>query len=319
MAQSSGPIAQGTDAERQFTDVLWRDLFGDEGGVVGDRDGSAYKVTLAPDSDVAQIGSTTQDSVARLAGFAHRIAAGQPEPITIPAASGVARTDVIALRYDPANTGAPGPVRLTRVAGTTSAVPFYDDAPPGIEYLPLWAVTRTPGQALSQATVRQLFTRMAPTLTLPAGATLPPNSPLGTRLRVGTTEYIRQLGGGNVAAWVNTAPASTATGWTTPTLAGFSHRAGQSVQYMRDAEGFVHLRGSMANTNTFSAPSNAAFRLPVGFRPAIPFTVPIATNTSPFNANVSVNTTGDVVVSAFVGSTPAGRAFYLNIPPFDAA
>jgi hypothetical protein len=201
MPQSSGPIAQGTTAERQFTDVLWRDLFGDEPGVVGDLDGTAYKVTLPTDSDVAQVGSATQRSVARLAAFAHVIPQGETEPITVPAAVGSARTDIIALRYDPAFTGLPGPVRLALISGTSSGIPAYDASPAGVEDLPLWAVTRTPGQALSQATVQRLFPRLAPALDMPTGAPLPLSSPLGTILWQGGTRYRREMVSGS-PAWV---------------------------------------------------------------------------------------------------------------------
>lgn len=201
MAQSSGPISQGTTAERQFSDALWRDIFGDESGVIGDMNGTAYALVLPSGSDVAQVGSGNQLSTARVAGFGHRIPAGAPESITIPVATGAARTDIISLRYDPASTGAPGPVRLFRIAGTTSALPVYDDAPPGTEDLPLWAVTRSPGQNLSQATVTRLFPRLVPTLELNPGSPLPINSPLGTVLRQGSSRYRRQLDVSNVPAW----------------------------------------------------------------------------------------------------------------------
>lgn len=202
MTQTSGPISQGTTAERQFTDVLWRDLFGDEPGVLGDLDGSAYAITLPTGSDIATVGSATQRSVARVAGFAHVIPQGAPEGITIPVASGSARTDIVALRYDPSYTGAPGPVRLVRVAGTSSGIPVYDAAPPGVEDLPLWAVTRQPGQALSQATALRLFPRLAPSLDLPTGAPLPLSSPIGATARQGGTQYRRALDGSGNPVWL---------------------------------------------------------------------------------------------------------------------
>lgn len=207
MAQTSYPLAGA-----QFTDAAWRDLFGDEPGVVGDMDGSAYAVALSSGSDVAQIGSATQASLARVAGFAHRISAASTEPITIPVASGSARTDIIALRYDPANTGAPGPVRLVRIAGTSASLPAFDQSPPGVEDLPLWGVTRQPSQALSAATVQRLFPRLAPALELPVGAPLPTSSPLGTRLRQGPVDYMRVLGTSGVPVWSSTASNLTANG-----------------------------------------------------------------------------------------------------------
>lgn len=275
MAQSSGPISQGTDAERQFTDVMWRDLFGDEPGVVGDISGAAYQLTLPTNSDVAQIGSATQDSVARLAGFAHRIPAGQPESITIPAASGTAQTSIVALRYDPAYTGAPGPVRLIRIAGTSASLPAYDSSPPGVEDLPLWAVTRQPNQALSQATVLRIFPRLAPVLDVPVGAALPLSSPLGTRLHQGANQYVRQLGGAGAPTWVNVTPATApANPDTTPaalTLTtafqhwGFGYR---NLCYWRTGSS-VHVVGSVRLLTAMPASTTRVIAtLPAGFRPA---------------------------------------------------
>lgn len=203
MAQSSGPIAQGTTAERQFSDVLWRDLFGQEPGVLSDMNGSSYALTLPTSGDVVSVGSTSQNSIAQVAGFVHKIPQGSPESITIPAASGSARTDIIALRYDPAYTGSPGPVRLFRIAGSGSSLPAYDATPGGIEELPLWSITRSPSQALSAATVQRMYPRLAPTIDLPPGAPLPTNSPLGTRVYQGATAgWRRALDNTNTAVWI---------------------------------------------------------------------------------------------------------------------
>lgn len=201
MAQSSGPISQGSLSDRQFTDELWRNIFGDESGVIGDYNGTAYDLVLPSDSNFARVGSNTIKSTARVAGFGHAIPVGDPESIEVPPAA-LERTDVLALRYDPAFSGQPGPVRLVRIAGTSSAIPAYDDAPPGPEDMPLWAVTRKPGQSLAQATKVRLFPRITPSLTVEPGALLPPNSPIGTPLRRGTEEYIRELDDNGVPVWV---------------------------------------------------------------------------------------------------------------------
>lgn len=203
MTQTSGPLATGTLAERQFTDVLWRDLFGGEAGVVADYDGSAYAISLPVGSDVASVGSATQASLAQVAGFSHKIPQGEPESITVTPATGVTQTHIIALRYDPAYTGAPGPVRLVLIPGTSAALPSYDDASPGVEELPLWGVTRQPGQALSQATLQRLFPRLAPNLSLPEGVALPPSSPLGTVLQQGRRRYRREMGTAGVPVWTS--------------------------------------------------------------------------------------------------------------------
>jgi hypothetical protein len=174
-------------------------MFGDEPGVMGDMDGTAYALNLSGGADVVNVGSSTQASLARVAGFAHRIPQSTPEPITIPAASGSARTDIICLRYDPAFTGLPGPVRLTRIAGSSISVPAYDSSPPGVEDLPLFSITRQPGQGLNLATVARMFPRIAPTLELSVGATLPTSAPLGTTVTQGSTIYRREMVSGSPA------------------------------------------------------------------------------------------------------------------------
>lgn len=197
MAQTSAPLVGAN-----MSDQDWRDLFGEEAGVVGDIDGSAYALTVPTDSDQILVGSTSQRSMARVGGFVHRIPANEPVSVTIPAASGSTRTDIIALRYDPTYTGSPGPVRLVVISGTSSGLPSYDDAAPGIEDLALWAITRSPGQALSSATRRQLYTRHAPVLNLTTTANLPTSAPLGTVARQGANTYHRIIGTSLVPTWV---------------------------------------------------------------------------------------------------------------------
>lgn len=197
MAQSSAPIV-GVN----LSDADWRDLGLGEAGVVGDFDGSAYALSMPTDSNVVRVGSSTQRSLAHVANFKHTIPDNDPEPVTVPVAVGSARTDIIALRYDPTFTGSPGPVRLVVISGTSSGLPSYDDSAPGTEDLPLWAITRQPDQSLAQATRRQLFSRLAPSLDLPVGAILPASSPLGTVLRQGSVIYQRSLDASKVPVWV---------------------------------------------------------------------------------------------------------------------
>jgi hypothetical protein len=184
MAQTSGPLTN-----QPFTDEQWRDALGDEPGIHGDVDGTSYSLTLANNSDVASVGSLTQDSRAVVAGFPHKIAAGQAqrEGVTIPAPTSTSRTDLIVLRYDPAwGAQEPGPVRLHRIAGSEGGgQPTYDAAPPGVEDFPLWAVTRTfsggQAQALSQAQVRDLRVRVGPNLYPRTLADVSSSVPLGSR------------------------------------------------------------------------------------------------------------------------------------------
>lgn len=202
MPETSGPRITGTAAERQMDDLLWRDMFGSEAGVVGDIDGSAYKLTLPSSSNTVQVGSTTQPSLSIVGGFRHRISAGETEGVDLSPVVGGARTDIIAARLDLAGfTGAPGPVRLVGIEGTSTSLPAFDDAAPGVEDLPLWSLTRQPGQALSQAQVKRLFSRLAPVLEVPPDASLPLNSPLGTVAYWQDNQYRRELSAQSVPVW----------------------------------------------------------------------------------------------------------------------
>jgi len=258
VAQSSGPIAQGTTDERQFTDVMWRDRFGDEAGVLADYDGSAYALTLPSDSDIVTIGSTTQASLATVAGFFHKIAQNSTESITIPAASGSSRTDIIALRYDPTYTGAPGPVRVVRIAGSSSSIPAYDASPPGVEELPLWAITRAVDQNLSQATVQRMFPRLAPAMELSSSSPMPTSSPLGTVLRYGNVDYRREMVGGSPGWVMQAAPRGILHNPILPSTADFSGGSyttiatvsGLAIPAGRRIRAFV--RGRLYHPNEFS-------------------------------------------------------------------
>lgn len=193
-------------ANQKFTVADWRALFGAEPGIVGDVDGSAYKLTLPTGTDDAVLGSTTQDSTSVVGGALHQIAAGQTQTVTIPASTNAAagRTDLIVVRYDAATyTTDPGPCRLYRVAGVegSTALPTLDEAPPGVEDMPLWAVTRKQGQSLNQAASRWLGRRTGPNLLVPSGESLPADVPLGTRAERGGIEYVRDLNSSGTPAW----------------------------------------------------------------------------------------------------------------------
>lgn len=210
MAQESGPLVGAN-----FTDVQWRAIFGGEPGIVGDVDGSAYNLTLGAGTDDAQLGSTTQDSVAVVGGFMHRIPAGQTQAVTIPpSTNAVGRTDIIAVRLDAGTyTSAPGPCRLVRIAGVegSSARPSMDEAPPGVEDFPLWAVTRkgngTTAEGLNQAAKVDLRRRTGPNLYIARpDVALPTHVPLGTRATRAGLVYRRQMNGTGPSAqpeWFN--------------------------------------------------------------------------------------------------------------------
>ncbi|ACZ29558.1 Tail Collar domain protein [Xylanimonas cellulosilytica DSM 15894] len=199
--ETSGPITG-----EPWTEEMLRIQIGAEAGIVADTNGSAYSLTLPTGSDVAEVGSATLESTATVAGFAHRIPQGSTQSITIPASSNGTngRTDVIALKYDPSLGGeSPGPIRLARIAGTegSAALPTIDEGKPGVEYLPLWAVTRKSGQSLNQAAKKDLRRWTGPNLFVPAGASLPTDVPLGTHAHRDPAEKYTRVMSGATPTW----------------------------------------------------------------------------------------------------------------------
>jgi len=205
MVQESGPLA-GYD----WTDDMYRARFGDEPSILADVDGTAYAITRPTSGNDVLLGSPTQDSVCTLGGFAHRIPAGQTEPVNVPEATNrdVGRTDLIVAHLDMgAYTSPPGPIRLARIPGVdgSEARPALAEGTTGVEHLPLWAITRRQGEAINQATVVDLRRRSGPHLLVPRGESLPTNAPLGTRARRGRGEYVRELNGTPSApTWLST-------------------------------------------------------------------------------------------------------------------
>jgi hypothetical protein len=274
MPEESGPLAG-----YNFTDAVWRAINGPEPSIVGDVNGSAYALTLPAGSDNALLGSATQDSVAVVGGFMHRIPAGQTQAVTLPPSSDptVGRTDIIVARLDLGGfTSPPGPVRLARVAGVegSAALPTLDEGPPGVEDFPLWAVTRRSGQGLNQAARRWLGRRSGPNLDVPAGEALPTNVPLGTRAVRGGIVYRRQLNSATTPQpeWFNETEATAP--WvvydTTNNdyeYAGHGHRPA-TRRTLNDVDG--RGRARRKNGASFTASSTGYFllRIPDKHRPA---------------------------------------------------
>lgn len=184
-AQESGPLP-GTGPSAKFTQGLWITHFGYETGIFGDTNGSAFGITLPPSGDVAEIGSATIDSIAKVGGFPLRIPAGETQSLEIPPSltgGTVGRTDLITARLNTGSfTTAPGPVRLHRIAGTEGSAdrPAQDSTLPSPFDVTLWAITRKQGEALNQATVVDLRKRTGRHYLVPTGASMPANAPLGS-------------------------------------------------------------------------------------------------------------------------------------------
>lgn len=216
-AQESGPLP-GTGPSAKFTQALWITHFGHETGIFGDTDGSAFGITLPPSGDVAEIGSASIDSIAKVGGFPLRIPAGETQSLEIPPSltgGTVGRTDLITARLNTGSfTTAPGPVRLHRIAGTEGSAtrPSFDSTLPSPFDVTIWAITRKQGEALNQATVVDLRKRTGRHYLVPANASLPTNAPLGSTATRDGIRYRRDFDGATVD-WV-------AEAWPTEVVSG---------------------------------------------------------------------------------------------------
>lgn len=189
MTQKSGPLVGAN-----FTDDLWRTAVGRQ-GIVLDYAGTAYGLTLPPSSNDVVFGP----GKSVVAGFAHEIPTGETESLTVPESSDgtVGRTDILGVAYDPTYTEEPGPCRLIRVEGTEGSAdrPTVDMAPPGAEVMPLYAITRRQGQALSQATVVDLRRWTGPSMVAPTSVSPIGDVPVGTTMLRGSTLWARRMTG----------------------------------------------------------------------------------------------------------------------------
>lgn len=195
--QVSGPLPL-----QKFTRDLWISHFGRRQGIEGDTNGSAFGITLPAGSDVAEIGSPTLKSIAKVNGFPIEIAEGTTQSVSIPPSltgGSNGRTDLIVARYSTGFTPAPGPVRLFRIPGTEGslAVPTYGARTD----LRLWSVRRRQGEGLNQAIVADLRSWVADPILVAPGAPLPASAPLGTRATRDGSIWRRDIDGSSVQ-WV---------------------------------------------------------------------------------------------------------------------
>lgn len=93
----------------------------------------------------------------------------------------------------------------------------------------------------------------------------------------------------------------TISAWTTATLIN-SWAAGSPVQYVKDALGFVHLRGNLGTGTT----GTVAFVLPVGFRPGVSDFYPALQSSGLADSYVNIATSGNVT------PTYGGSTIFLN-------
>jgi len=179
-----------------------------------------------------------------VSGFYHRI--DGDTKVSIPAVTATT-TYYVGLTYDPTkHAAASGPVSIT----VTTAKPSGS----GKVYLPMYEITRTANQLLTDAAIKDMRVFVSPSLTLKAGATLPPASDMltGTTCMNPTTGTVWRVDNG---AWVPAnapwvvSPASTA-GWAYDMFTG-----GIEVRYRSDGKRLatansVYMRRTAAGTFT---------------------------------------------------------------------
>lgn len=149
MAEQSFPVI-----EKPMTDDQWKSVTLGIGDGILDGGGNPYKLTLSNQTDQATIGldSKTGYNHAILKGFYHKM--DEAIALAIPAVS-TKTTYTVALQYDP--TRQDTPVKLGVFKGTL-------DRSSGKEYLPLWTLTRSPNQLLSDATLTEIRAHVTPVM-----------------------------------------------------------------------------------------------------------------------------------------------------------
>lgn len=130
-----------------------------------------------------------------------------------------------------------------------------------------------------------------------------------TNIVDGTVKSIDIKNGGVRSVDLNASARYRAGTWTNVASAGGAAFTGgwsdspgyQPVSYRKDSNGYVYLRGSMANSGGDLAFSTTAFTLPAAYRPAADETFPVASTdglgtASASDSMVDVHTSGQIVV-----------------------
>jgi hypothetical protein len=142
--------------EQDISTDQWRAMQGGTvKGIVDDRTGSSYKLTLSSSSNDIQLGSATVQSDAQVAGYHHRLNAGEIVTLSSPTPTSDSRVDYVTLRFDPTlEADAAGPIHPFLLQGIEGAdAPDDDVSPPGNEDLILYCIVRQKNAPLSSAEV----------------------------------------------------------------------------------------------------------------------------------------------------------------------
>lgn len=198
----SGPVV-----DQDFDSNTWQAALADESGIVNDWDGSAFRLTRPGSGTVAEIGSTTLASAAKVGGYGIRIPEGTTQSIDIPVSTNavVGRWDLIVARYSSSwlSSMPRGPVRIHRIAGVEGSdeMPAWDNRPyDGVEDVPLHAIRRVQGVSLAASEWRDLRVRIGPNILVPSTGLLP-TAALGSRATRAGVDWVRDLVAGT-PTWV---------------------------------------------------------------------------------------------------------------------
>lgn len=165
---------------------------------------------------------------------------------------------------------------------------------------------------------RDLPNKTVTTAVVPGGPAASPASPALTQVEAGIWEvplfsFLVPPNNGTTISGVVDERTWIGAGlsWRTPTLSGFNQDAfGRNFAYARDADGFVHFRGFIANQNQFFAPSGVIFTLDTDDRPTQDQYLTVFMTAAPYVAIARITAaTGQVLIALFEGTQPAGIGF----------
>lgn len=169
-------------------DEMWKFITLALGSGVLDTGGKPYWLEkLGSDSETNQanqmrltVSSTSKNAQALLNGFYHRLLENMRLDFPMPLSQ---TTYYVTLELNPLKAkSALGPISV-------QVYPNELNTESGREHLVLWEVTRKPNQLLTEATIKQIRPKLAPTLTVDTRDQLPPVSSLiwGTRFLIHST------------------------------------------------------------------------------------------------------------------------------------
>lgn len=250
--------------------------------------------------DLSDLGTTARikRGKVRFKGFAMTCSANHD--LTLPAAGGSPVLYAVGVMYDPALEQNPaGPLYLNAQVKASQVIPS------GGAYLPLYEVTRNPGQVLSAAAVVDLRRYVGPSLLLPDAFPLTGYSfPVGTQaIRAGQQLVRVPDAAGTGTEWQNLSAGS----WTAIGLPSSVSAGGGTPPAFKKVNGVVHFRGSWVKTDgTKFAPGGGGGEyslgtVPAGYRPGnnVSFAVDHGFDATATGARVLVSTAG--VITAQVG------------------